>query len=444
MIHHDNELRFFLINLLILSVWTFSYTWMFRPGLELSFDIAADTKTVGQVYWSNGFGFSEKKKKVFKVSNQHRYVRFVLPSGIEKVRIDPIITEGYFYLREMKIGSRDCVFLPKRLCFQELPIENASFIDQIDIENRTSGNYFLSKGTDPKIQWQIGKQFDQSGIARYLTILIVQSILLAVALYAARRLLTQRSRLPGRDLASDLKHTPILCAPFLIAYVFSSVSVGAISQPAIDFLFLMSLFVFAASILGVLQRWSNHLTPQRVLGIFLVVGFLMPDFFFHLGLASRPFAGKELTEYHWRATRTYEDNFQHSPLKYIEDLNQISQIMSSDAIILSDIATSYYLASTTSAQGRFFYSHHRVPDFSIDNSQRADICRKILKRPTLNDSSWNFPQGIDYILLNLDRKNKNVAPLCEGDTAQQLISEILKDHSRLILRSDFFELYKLY
>jgi len=444
MIHHDNELRFLVVNLLILSIWTFSYTWIVRPGLVLSFDIAADTNTVGQVYWSNGSGFSEDKKKIFQVSNQHRYVRLVLPSGIEKVRIDPIITEGYFSLREMKIGSRDCIFLPKRLCFQELPIENAFFIDQIAVENRASNDYFLSKGTDPKIEWQIEKKFHQSGVVRYLAILIFQSILLTAALYAARGLLTHESKLAGRGLASDLKHTPILCAPFFIAYVFSSVSVGAISQPVIDFLFLISLVVFAASILGILQRWSNHLKPQRVLGIFLVVGFLMPDFFFHLGLASKPFAGEELTEYHWRATRTYEDNFQHSPLKYIEDLDQISQIISSDAIILSDIATSYYLASTTSVRGRLFHPHHSVPQFSIDNSQRKDICRTILKHPTLNDSSWNFPQDIDYILLNLDRRNKNVAPLCEGDRTQQLISEILKKHSRLIFRSDFFELYKLY
>ena len=99
---------------------------------------------------------------------------------------------------------------------------------------------------------------------------------------------------------------------------------------------------------------SRYLVP--ILGIVAVIAF---DVAYRLGMTGSPlFVRTSNDAYHWRVTRSAENNFRNASLRYYGDFTEIEKIIEPHSLFLADVATSYYVAAALPLYAANTHAHH--------------------------------------------------------------------------------------
>jgi len=164
------------------------------------------------------------------------------------------------------------------------------------------------------------------------------------------------------------------------------------------------------------------------------------DFAYRFGWISSWRFGSEPNEYHWQLGRSFNQNYLNSSLKYRRDLAILNHDSRLSGRALSDVATSVYLAATT----RLFVvnplPHHRIARRSVTDSDIEALCDK--------DSNWETIREIlarlevDYVVINRDRENPNVARSCLGLRTDQLMRRF-QGGFRQVYDGEFLSAYQV-
>lgn len=184
---------------------------------------------------------------------------------------------------------------------------------------------------------------------------------------------------------------------------------------------------------------------------------LLLDSLYHFGYFNKPaFIKNRIPPYHWQINFSTEYNYLKSSLPYLADIKEIENLMEPGSVFYSDVATSYYVVTSSTSYAANPKSNHR----SFYNRATATASRNLLdnlcndgkydgKFNTLNDyfmakNSVNMKNGwspIKYFIYNKDQINKNVIN-CHNDKYGE-ISENLAKEFKVLFIGEYLDLYQV-
>jgi hypothetical protein len=419
--------------------------WVNQDIALLSFDIQSSVPSHGQVYWASAQPFSEERVKHFPVTTQKQSVTIALPENATEFRLDPIVEQSNFSISNIKLRQTLCMSWIEGLCSHNYDIEDAVATNEIRRHSDPDQLDFVSTGNDPFFHWKKDPEDSadvlvRAFVAGFLPALALSFLILLVSFGLAQKI----------DHKWVVRRVPYSTALLLLLYplassIFASIDQSYRSSLTDQVLFLGVLLFFSVSFLNFSQNGSTQGVALRLTVTGLVLSLILPDFLFHLGFNSRPFAGGEPTEYHWRIGRTYQDNFDHSSLKYINELTEIDELTSAESIFLTDVATSYYLASLTDSFVRVVHPHHFVDKFSIEGELYKRLCQSLTQQSRFTDAKRILKDyKVTHVLLNKDQNNRNVKTFCHGGQNRPTLRSNLGQLGKIIYTSNNFDLYALY
>ena len=142
----------------------------------------------------------------------------------------------------------------------------------------------------------------------------------------------------------------------------------------------------------------------------------------------------------------------HSAMRYEPDIARINELITPGHVILSDLATSYYLAAMTPSFVKNTHLHQgrlRSPGWAVFLSKR-DYCN--LEDKARRDRVIQFfrrqralaigQPRLKYIVINRDRQNQNLKLDCLA-TQHQRIKKALPGLARLIYDGEYLSLFEI-
>ena len=155
---------------------------------------------------------------------------------------------------------------------------------------------------------------------------------------------------------------------------------------------------------------------------------------------------------HWNLFYGQNFVFYDSAMRYQHDLTEIKKLIEPSSVVLSDLATSYYLAGSTGAYVRNVHQHQgRNTSYRFSQFLNAETFCYLNTDEHLNDvidflkiefSNRSSVPTFRYIALNNDSKNKNVRSDCIFHR-RNVIEGAIKAFSSKVYSGDFLDLYLL-
>jgi len=138
--------------------------------------------------------------------------------------------------------------------------------------------------------------------------------------------------------------------------------------------------------------------------------------------------------------------------RYQHDLTEIKKLIEPSSVVLSDLATSYYLAGSTRSYVRNV-QHHQGRNISYRFSKflnAGTFCylnvdehlNDVIDFIKIESSNRSGIPTFRYIVLNNDSKNKNVRSDCIFHR-RNVIEDAIKAFSSKVYSGDFLDLYLL-
>lgn len=156
----------------------------------------------------------------------------------------------------------------------------------------------------------------------------------------------------------------------------------------------------------------------------------------------------------WNLFYSQDNVYQNSSIRYADDLAAIAGLIEADSILLSDRASSYYIAAESSAFVKNINNHHggnREPRWSgLIGRQHAcfpDQPERLLQFVSFveKQQAYSKPPArpkFNYILVNRDTQNLNLSKDClsaRHGTLNKEYSEILQT----VFAGEYLRLYSL-
>jgi len=144
-------------------------------------------------------------------------------------------------------------------------------------------------------------------------------------------------------------------------------------------------------------------------------------------------------------------NFADSSMRYRDDIAKISSLLAKGFSVISDMATSYYIASSSQAYVINIQRHHGAAYTNAWNKliRNKTLCNLGQLRYQSKLAQFFYDQRsratkfpVKYLIVNNDTLNKNVRLDCLWQRRQSLVENI-KGVSRPIYQGDFLTLYEL-
>lgn len=155
---------------------------------------------------------------------------------------------------------------------------------------------------------------------------------------------------------------------------------------------------------------------------------------------------------HWNFFYGQEHVYFKSPFRYQQDIVKLSELIEPGSAVISDLATSHYLAATLPVyvrnthrhQGRYRSRHtSQLLDKTylcyIKYAEYLDKTKRLLRRDQRTSDRQKTPI-INYIVLNKDQKNATVQRDCLGSRD---ISKDLLGLSNELYEGQFLRLYEI-
>lgn len=147
--------------------------------------------------------------------------------------------------------------------------------------------------------------------------------------------------------------------------------------------------------------------------------------------------------------------FNNSPLRYEDDFKAIARMIKPGTVALSDLATSYYMASYLPIYSRNVHRHHGVNKsrawssildsrracyIDVDENLAAFQAFRILER---KESKMSSVPHLEYVLINKDVSNDRLREDCLWGSRHQVM-EGLNKIAKKIFNGKYLVLYELH
>ena len=107
--------------------------------------------------------------------------------------------------------------------------------------------------------------------------------------------------------------------------------------------------------------------PKVTIEFFLAMVLLVPvslslliDSLYHFGYYKKPVYSKNnIPPYHWKINYPFDSNYLKSSLPYLNDIKKINKVTEPGSAFYSDVATSYYMAVSSSLYAANPKNNHR-------------------------------------------------------------------------------------
>ena len=156
----------------------------------------------------------------------------------------------------------------------------------------------------------------------------------------------------------------------------------------------------------------------------------------------------------WSLFYPQNNVYQNSSIRYVDDLAAIAKLIESDSIVLSDPASSYYLAAETQTFVKNINDHHggnRQAKWNSlirkqyacfpDRPEQLEQFIAFVKKQNNYAKRLNLPI-FNYILVNKDKQNQNLSKYCLAARHGTLN----KEYSRIlptVFSGEYLTLYSL-
>jgi hypothetical protein len=411
---------------------------------EVIVDVELDSSIDSSIhfFWDSGSGFNvvqSTSDHIFEGANHIRIKIYDDIKGIHGLRLDPISHYGHFSIDVIQLENAACLFFIEQYCSKKLSIDKAMQTEGLEkIENQQ--HQYMATTQDPMIVWGL---ISDSGNHK-IKILVVNLLLVmggASLLWGALAFLER-----GSGFRKQYLHYRFLFSSGLLLLIYPVVYIAFwFAHQYINLtsfnsaFFIVSLLLFVAYFL-----FPRHFIKKRVSSSYIFVASIIiilisPDFLYHLGVANKVTDKVvEPWEYHWRLGRSFDDNYEHSSLKYIEDIENISKQLPPKSVVLSDTATSYYLTAMLDVFVRNPLFHHKVSG-SIKDDDLVVFCNSNTQEDAVDVLT---KYDIEFMVINYDENNPNVDSLCSGQK-EKVLANRLETEFDLLYQGQYMSLYRL-
>ncbi len=204
--------------------------------------------------------------------------------------------------------------------------------------------------------------------------------------------------------------------------------------------------------------------PKLSIELFLAMVLFIPvsasllfDSLYHFGYYKKPVSSKnKIPPYHWRINYPFESNYLKSSLPYLNDIQEIKKITEPGSVFYSDVATSYYLAVSSSLYAANPKDNHRMslkrahataPQSLLYNlchggkyDGKYDSLKNYFKEKNLENKKNGFSQ-IKYLVYNKDETNRNLMN-CSIEQYTDLSTKLLGEFE-ILFKGEYLDLYKI-
>lgn len=409
--------------------------------ISVCYDVRTPDRDVTRLYWDLGAGFDESR--VMGHHTQAGRATSVCFAGPmlrypQRIRIDPMEQPGRFELSSISVDPLD-EFVPWYQVRGGLRPDLADAHHQIDDLGPQGRGTALD--SDPYLIWSMPVRLLEGKALAAVNALILYCVLLAGLYLASREVRTAHGALSATPA---LFIYPLFGLLALLALHF--VDIARYSRYVIYFTVMLYLwFVGLINKDGRLSRGMRLFGP--VLAILLVISF---DVAYRFGLTGQPVFTKISNDaYHWRITRTTQDNFQNASLAYGDDFAEIAKIVEPYSLFLADVATSYYVVAALPLYAANTHAHHgrRYARYRAilrglcgenDDLPRGEVGLALQKLEALNAASGRLV--LRYMFVNKDRVNKNVRGHCIT-RQHDVIAGLLEPMAEKIYAGQYLDVY---
>jgi len=417
--------------------------WYLTNGrITVCFEVNTPDRSVARLYWDLGGGFDEPESLThYTPAASDTSVCFdgARLRHVKRIRFDPMKQAGRFHLGTITIDHLD-EFVPWHRVRHGLRIEQADVRSQISRIGPDGWGRALAD--DPFLIWSIPERMAEGKSLAAVNMILIYLILL-LGLYLA-----------GRELRSP--HGAIKASPTLLLYplfaLFAILAVNYIDLARYSrYVIYISIMLYLVFV-GLVNKDDRFSGIARysvpILAILFVISF---DVAYRFGLTAKPvFTVTSNDAYHWRITRTTQDNRRNSSLRYYGDFSKIGKIIAPNSLFLADVATSYYVVSALPVYAVNTHAHHSrqysdyraiLRAFCGENNEipKARIKDALAKRETENAEKGRLV--LRYMFVNKDTVNKNVRGHCI--TRQNaMVEELLDSMAQKIYTGQYLDVYE--
>jgi len=393
-----------------------------------------------KIYWRKaGDGFSESQSVAANLSSWEQKIglTFKGDSDLAQIRLDIDAPFGEtIFVSELRIVRNVCALPISKWCVADLTEVNPLSVHDVEIsKNQISA--ITTLGSDPYLIWEFPSVLNSQKRPLLLNIAKAGGFLVIFGIFFGFCFPKEVEKLIPRILRS---------LPVLLVYPVL-VGLQDLSEPFFNGMFFeRAVFLSSAILLPVviagqtIRRRSILGKPVRIAILFVLTCVIAIDVSFHLGVIDSWRFGSEPIEYHWQLGRSFDRNYQQSSLKYERDLAALNYDLKLSGRVLSDVATSVYLAATTKLSVVNPLPHHRIARRSVTKTDIEALCDK--------DSSWETIRetmarlAVDYVIINHDRENRNVVRSCSSLRTNQLIQRF-EGVFKQVYKGAFLTAYKV-
>jgi len=385
-----------------------------RLSLKSNFSQTASA----QVFWDSGIGFSENQSVSFHIlpgknSNQ---IEIKANSLIKNLRLDPGRQEGRYFFSRVTLLRDSCLLLVPKFCAIELTEISPVKANQAKIEKSDSFVIF-SLGTDPSIVWPTVALFHPNWIIYLINTFFLGALFVLVGVGTKKSVRVNDGKF--RNAAVNASWSFLLYPVYWVCQELSAPYFGRIMFDRSVFLF--SIFIFFLGLMLECINWKKREHSALRLNILVLISALIsPEVLFHIGVIDQWRFGAEPSAYHWKISRTFDDNFNHSSLRYQEEITEIGALAEKGSKFLSDRATSLYIAASENLYLINSMPHHRTDD-SLTKQQSEFLCSKNMVAAEFDSLMRSLKA--QYIVINSDEQNSHVAQSCLTPVLAQLVGK---------------------
>ena len=420
----------------------FLFTYYGHHYSQVCYQINSADPAITKIYWESGKGFNEQESEGIRLGQIQSTENVCLSLSSQKplraLRIDPVDRKTEFQIRNIVIRNNYNLTSYNMMDSHELKISDSKSTHDVSIKNGVT----FSNSNDPYYVWSLedtrASRFHwlNNGIVAIATI----TIFIILVIIVNRK---YRSRI-------GLSATSIVLLLYPIYWLF----VRIISQSDYPGTYAKEVFwiTIVLSILPIAFRkiQSDSKAGVALLTIVVVCISIAYDISTHFGKDR----GRVLSVvwnggYHWRIPARPLDNLRHSSLPYSEDIKVIKRITEPGSLILSDLATSYYLAAETDLYVANVHQHHHQ-SASMAKKAVTLICEYGANKPQAyirfitakKNIESTMGRDLKYLVINKDSGNVNVIRNC---LARKNVINKLQNSLNLsqLYNGDYLELYAL-
>ena len=361
----------------------------------------------------------------FRPADGPAQIRLDLSSSLHKVSL---LTAVYY--------NGECIWPFPAWCGLDLVETRPTLFNDVEI-SQVGQLRLRSLGVDPYVVWSVPKD-PRGKVLRLALNLILVSFCFIVMGFVLLKLMGTTKMTATAWLINSAP--ALLCYPiYLFIDDITSRFYGSALFGRESFYFGLLLF-FLMILSQKILRLRVICSPIRSAALLILVSSVALDVMFHLAVIEDWRLGSEPKEYHWRLDRSFKDNYNKSSLKYHADLSRLKKEIPQGSRILSDTATSLYIAATTDVFIVNPLAHHRVEGGSLNGQDLQNLCER---NPMWDPIAKILDRtNIDYLVVNEDKENHNIRRSCRNLRSKRLPSKF-PSHFLQVFVGDNITVYKI-